>query len=69
MEGMLGLGLLTLALFLKSFIQGADPEAGSAIVAHEGMPFYNMIFGAIHTTPFLTGSWFSVFVFGNNIFF
>jgi hypothetical protein len=53
MEGMLGLGVLTLALFLKSFIQGADPEASSAIVAHKGMPLYNMIFGAIHTAPFL----------------
>ncbi len=53
MEGMLGLAVLTLALFLKSFIQGADPEGSSAIVAHSGMPFYNLIFGAIHTTPIL----------------
>ncbi len=53
MEGMLGLGVLTLALFLKSFIQGGDPEGSRAIVAHTGMPFYNMIFGAIHKAPFL----------------
>ena len=31
MEGMLGLAVLTLALFLKSFIQGADPEGSSAV--------------------------------------
>lgn len=53
MEGMLGLGVLTLALFLKSFILGADLAGSRAIVAHTGMPFYNMIFGAIHKTPFL----------------
>lgn len=53
MEGMLGLGVLTLALFLKSLILGADPEGSRAIVAHTGMPFYNMIFGAIHRAPFL----------------
>lgn len=50
---MLGLGVLILALFLKSFIQGADPEGSRAIIAHTGMPFYNMIFGAIHKVPFL----------------
>jgi len=54
MEGMAGLAVLTIALFLKSFIQeGSDPEGGSAIVAHTGMPLYKLIFGTIHTAPVL----------------
>jgi hypothetical protein len=53
MEGMLGLGVLTLLLFLKSFLQGSEPAGDYAIVAHTGMPLYKLIFGTIHTAPIL----------------
>jgi len=51
--GIGGLMVVTLAIFLRSFILGAEPGSACEIVAYTGMPFYRMIFGAVHTTPFL----------------
>ncbi|MCK5135651.1 MAG: hypothetical protein KAR19_07685 [Bacteroidales bacterium] len=45
--GVAGMIILSLAMFAKSFIQPAE------IVAYSAMPFYNLVFGAIHTTPVL----------------
>jgi len=51
--GIAGLFFLTLAIFLKAFIQGGAEGTGSEIIAYSGMPFYRLIFGAIHNTPVL----------------
>ncbi|MEN8193440.1 MAG: DUF6427 family protein, partial [Bacteroidota bacterium] len=48
-----GLIILSLVIFIKSFIQSGGPEEVNGMVAYSGMPFYNLIFGSIHTTPFL----------------
>ena len=45
--------LLLLGIFLYSFIQDFSSEGVSSVTEHRGMPFYNLIFGAIHTVPFL----------------
>ena len=51
--------VITLAIFLKTFIQGfvagGAEGAGGAdrLVALTAMPFYNLVFGAIHTTPII----------------
>jgi hypothetical protein len=45
--------ILTIAIFLRVFIQGAEPGSASEIIAYTGMPFYRLIFGGIHTTPVL----------------
>jgi hypothetical protein len=45
--GMAGVFFLSLALFMKSFI---PPGEISGITA---MPFYNLVFGSLHTIPFL----------------
>ena len=60
--------IIALAIFLKSFIQefaaggaggagiteGAEGAGGAdGLRAYSAMPFYNMIFGAIHTTPII----------------
>lgn len=45
--------LLTVGIFLRAFIQGAEPGSASEIIEYSGMPFYQLIFGAIHTTPVL----------------
>lgn len=45
--GMAGVIIFALGLFLKSLIH--QPE----IIAYTGMPFYNLVFGALHTLPFL----------------
>ncbi len=54
--GVAGIVILSLAIFVKSFITGGGmnaagigPEAGTVTA----MPFYNLIFGAIHTIPTL----------------
>lgn len=52
-QGMAGLAVLILGLFMKAFIKRGDPGASHAIIEHSGMPFYSLLFGAIHTTPFL----------------
>ena len=65
--GVVGFIVLSVAIFLKSFIQsggsggiGVPGTAGgigaagtSGLVACSDMPFYNLLFGAIHTTPVL----------------
>lgn len=45
--GVAGLIILSLAVFIHSFVFQAEA------LSHTGMPFYGMIFGAIHTTPVL----------------
>jgi len=45
--GVAGVIILAVLLFLISFIRPTEP------VAFEGMPFYNLIFGNIHTLPVL----------------
>lgn len=53
MAGIGSLFVLTIAIFLRAFIQGAEAGSASEIIAYTGMPFYRLIFGAIHTTPVL----------------
>ncbi len=45
--GILGLLILSVAVFLRSFLQPGPLEG------YVGMPFYRLIFGAIHTIPFV----------------
>ena len=45
--GMVAMFLLAIGLFMKSFIQPAE------MTGYSGMPFYNLVFGSIHTLPFL----------------
>jgi len=54
--GIAGLFLLLFGIFLFSFIQGVNSEGVSSVTEHQGMPFYNLIFGAIHTVPLLNQS-------------
>ncbi len=42
---------LAIAIFLKSFIQEFASGGADELAAYKAMPFYNLIFGAIHTTP------------------
>lgn len=51
--GMAGLVVVTLAIFLKSFIQPGDPGGHSGLLEISDMPFYNLIFGEIHFRPVL----------------
>lgn len=53
MAGIAGMVLLLLGLFLTSFIRDFSSAGNPAVHAHQGMPFYNLIFGAIHTLPAL----------------
>lgn len=46
-----GLIILSLVIFIKSFIQSGGAGGVDGMVAYSDMPFYNLIFGAIHTTP------------------
>ncbi len=45
--------LLLLAIFIPSFISDFSSNGSSELMAHTGMPFYNLIFGAIHTVTVL----------------
>ena len=45
--------LLLMGIFLFSFILDFSKEGVSYVIAHQGMPFYELIFGAIHTVPVL----------------
>ena len=49
--GMAGLVIVTLALFMKSFIQPGESGGHSGLMEISDMPFYNMIFGEIHFSP------------------
>ena len=50
---MAGLVVVTLAIFLKSFIHPGDPGGHSGLMEISDMPFYNLIFGEIHFRPVL----------------
>jgi len=50
--GVASLIILSLAVFIRSFIL-AGSAGGEEAVAYTAMPFYNLIFGAIHKTPIL----------------
>ena len=47
LTGMLGLFVLSVAVFFRSFLHPGPLEG------YVGMPFYTLIFGAIHTVPLL----------------
>ena len=47
MAAMAGIFILTLALFVISIIRAEE------VTAFTGMPFYNLIFGAVHLSPIL----------------
>ena len=53
MGGMAGMILLLIGIFLFSFIQDFSGNGDSSVIAHQGMPFYKLIFGAIHKVPVL----------------
>jgi len=53
LAGAVGLIFLILGIFLPSIIQDFSSERGVNLIQHQGMPFYKLIFGAIHTVPFL----------------
>ena len=64
MAGVVGLVFITLAIFVKSFLQSGElaggmvgdsigPGSSAGLVEYSGMPLYNLIFGAIHTLPIL----------------
>lgn len=45
--------LLLIAIFIPSFIDAFSATGSSGLLPHTGMPFYNLIFGAIHKVPVL----------------
>lgn len=51
--GTMGLILLLIGIFLGSFIRDFGSEGISSVTAHQGMPFYQLVFGAIHKVPVL----------------
>ena len=53
LTGTVGINLLLIAIFIPSFIDDFSAAGSAALMPHTGMPFYNLIFGAIHTTPAL----------------
>ena len=53
MGGVVVFIILSLAIFIKSFILSGGPVGVDGMVAYSDMPFYNLLFGAIHTTPIL----------------
>jgi hypothetical protein len=53
LAGTAGMILLLFGVFLSSFIQDLSSEGISSVADHQAMPFYNLIFGDIHTLPFL----------------
>ena len=53
LAGTMGMILLLLGIFLFSFIRDFSHEGVSSVIAHQGMPFYKLIFGAIHKVPVL----------------
>jgi len=52
-SGAVALVILALAVFTRSFILGVEPGGSGVVSGYYGMPFYNLIFGAIHTKPIL----------------
>ena len=53
LAGTAGMILLLFGVFLSSFIQDFSSEGTSLVVEHQAIPFYNLIFGDIHTLPVL----------------
>lgn len=45
--------LLLIAIFIPSFIKDLGPAGSEALAPSVAMPFYKLIFGAIHTLPVL----------------
>ncbi len=52
-SGAVGLVMLVLAVFARSIILGVEPNGSGEMSGYVGMPFYNLIFGSIHTKPIL----------------
>lgn len=53
LKGTISMFLLLVAIFIPSFISDFSSGGPSELTAHTGMPFYNLIFGAIHMVPVL----------------
>ena len=53
LAGTAGLILFLIGIFLYSFIQDLSSEGVSSVSDHQAMQFYKLVFGAIHTVPFL----------------
>ncbi|MCK4991096.1 MAG: hypothetical protein KAS29_11445, partial [Bacteroidales bacterium] len=51
--GTAGIILLLLAIFVPSFIDAFGASGPEELLPYSGMPFYNLIFGAIHKVPVL----------------
>jgi hypothetical protein len=45
--------LLLVAIFIPSFVDNFSAAGATELAPHTGMPFYNLMFGAIHTIPVL----------------
>ena len=45
--------LLLIAIFIPSFIDAFGASGPEELLPYSGMPFYNLIFGAIHKVPVL----------------
>lgn len=51
--GLTGVVLLALALFIRTLIRAWEPAGTAVLTEYSGMPFYNMLFGALHKQHFL----------------
>jgi len=51
--GTAGIILLLIAIFIPSFIDAIGASGPEELLPYSGMPFYNLIFGAIHKMPVL----------------
>ena len=51
--GTAGIILLLIALFIPSFIDALGPNGAEELQSYTCMPFYDLIFGAIHKVPVL----------------
>jgi len=51
--GTAGIILLLIAIFIPSFIDAIGASGPEELLPYSGMPFYNLIFGAIHKVPVL----------------
>jgi hypothetical protein len=56
LAGVAAIIIIALAIFLKSFIQGfaaGGADGVEGLQVYSAMPFYNLVFGAIHSTPII----------------
>jgi hypothetical protein len=51
--GTAGIILLLIAIFVPSFIDAFGADGPMELMPYSGMPFYNLVFGAIHKVPVL----------------